>query len=90
MRYEAEVVKCDNCGNTITRKKTGVEEYDGGYTRVKLYEDLPDGWGCEIIFDNRVDLCPKCSAVYRNIIGKHMANLAEGLPGLTNKDGGGA
>lgn len=59
MRYEAEVVKCDNCGNTITRKKTGVEEYDGGYTRVKLYEDMPDGWGCEIIFGNSVDLCPK-------------------------------
>jgi predicted RNA-binding Zn-ribbon protein involved in translation (DUF1610 family) len=88
MRYEAEVVKCDNCGNTITRKKTGVKEFDGGYTSVNIYEDIPNGWVYERIYDQLFDLCPNCAEAFKSIKGKYMTNIAEWLPGLTNKDGG--
>lgn len=90
MRYEAEVVKCDNCGNTIIRKKTGDEENDGGYTRVNIYEDIPNGWMHERIYGKLSDLCPSCAEVFKSIMSKYMTDLAEWLPGLTNKDGGDA
>ncbi|MBR3226365.1 MAG: hypothetical protein IKF78_13680 [Atopobiaceae bacterium] len=59
---EGKLLTCDLCGKTVFLKYVGDSEADGGFTRVRRYEDRPDGWqtwhATDVIHST---LCPSCN-----------------------------
>ena len=59
---EGKNLVCDVCGRTVFLKYVKTEEYDGGFTKVRRYEDKPDGWQtwhvANVIHST---LCPSCN-----------------------------
>jgi len=59
---EGKLLTCDLCGATVFLKYVETKEYDGGFTHVRHYEDVPEGWGSihfgSIVFGT---LCPSCN-----------------------------
>ena len=59
---EGKLLTCDLCGKTVFLKYVETKAYDGGYTRVRRYEDKPDGWQVWHV-SNVINsmLCPSCN-----------------------------
>ena len=57
---EGKLVTCDVCGEHVFLALVSTSEHDGGFTRVKHYETLPEGWN-EVHVVGALDICPECS-----------------------------
>ena len=59
---EGKLLTCDLCGATVFLKYVETKDYDGGFTHVRNYEDIPEGW-ISIHFGGIVfnTLCPSCN-----------------------------
>jgi hypothetical protein len=70
------------CGKTVFLKFVGEREADGGYTKWREYEDIPDGWMMNVHVGDiwLKNVCPECGELLRKslaeAIGKIMANYA--------------
>lgn len=59
---EGKLLTCDLCGETVFLKYVETKQYDGGFTRIRKYEDIPDGWGSWHVGDIiHSFLCPDCN-----------------------------
>ena len=68
--YQASV--CERCGETHFSMYIGTQQYDGGYTRVNIFEPLPDGWGWG---DEIGRLCPTCFKKYEKMKNNFMKDF---------------
>lgn len=70
--YQASV--CKRCGETHFSMYIGTQQYDGGYTRVNIFEPLPDGWGWG--WGNEIGrLCPTCFEKYEKMKNNFMKDF---------------
>lgn len=69
-----KLVECDRCGKTHFLNYTGTEAFDGGYTKVDLFEKMPDGWGWHSDIGT---LCDECETRYRKFIERFMTKEKE-------------
>lgn len=69
-----KLVECDRCGKTCFLNYTGTEAFDGGYTKVDLFEKKPDGWGRH---SDTGTLCDECEARYWSFIKRFMTKEKE-------------
>lgn len=65
---EGKLISCDHCGLQVFLKYKGEKNdtiTDGGWTRIKHYDSMPDGWGK---FGERPleysNICPKCKELW--------------------------
>lgn len=59
---EGKTLTCDLCGATVFLKYIDTKEYDGGFTRVRRYEDRPEGWQTWHVGNFiHSTLCPSCN-----------------------------
>ncbi len=70
-RYEGCLVECSRCGKTHFLKYIGDGETDGGYTRWRKYEPLPEEWLNTIEIGY---LCPICANEFRTFIKNFMGD----------------
>lgn len=64
---KGELATCDRCGATHFCRELDDTHLDGGFTTVKNYEQLPDGWDNHYSDDIGL-LCPSCEEDYRKTI----------------------
>lgn len=57
---EGKLVTCNVCGKRKFLALVSTTEHDGGFTKVRHYESLPEGWN-EVRVAGTYDLCPECS-----------------------------
>ena len=57
---EGKLVFCEVCGQSVFLKCVGEEWADGGYTKWRKYEEMPEGWNNRLLWDPRL-LCPSCA-----------------------------
>lgn len=57
---EGKNLVCDVCGRTVFLKYVKTDEYDGGFTKIRRYEDKPAGWNSMLVWKYRT-LCPSCA-----------------------------
>jgi len=57
---EGKLVTCDVCGKREFLALISTTEHDGGFTKARHYETLPEGWN-EVHVAAARDLCPECS-----------------------------
>lgn len=81
---EGKNLVCDVCGRTVFLKYVKTEEYDGGFTKIRRYEDKPDGWGSMLVWKYRT-LCPSCNermqeALLACVSGISCAGTSSNLP----------
>lgn len=69
---EGKLVGCDVCGETVFLKHVGDGEGDGGFTRWRKYEKMPDGWGRSFGFGM---LCPSCSKRIKTAIDSTVSEI---------------
>ena len=60
-----KLIECDRCGKTHFLNYTGTESYDCGYTKVDLFDKMPDGWRQH--YDIGL-LCNECEQAYQDMI----------------------
>lgn len=60
-----KMIECDRCGKTHFLYYTGTESYDCGYTKVDLFDDMPDGW--KKYYDTGL-LCDECAKAYQDML----------------------
>lgn len=60
-----KMIVCDRCGKTHFLHYTGTESYDGGYTKVNLFDKVPDGWRQH--YDIGL-LCSECEQTYQDML----------------------
>lgn len=59
---EGKLLTCDLCGETVFLKYVETKDYDGGFTKARVYEDRPDGWQTWIVTNViHNTLCPSCN-----------------------------
>lgn len=66
--YQACV--CGRCGKIYLRRYLSTEEYDGGFTKQAMFEDLPNGWDYNT--EINTTLCTECSNSFKIIIKDFM------------------
>lgn len=60
-----KMIECDRCGKTHFLYYTGTESYDGGYTKVNLFDKMPDGWKKH---SDTGLLCDECATAYQELL----------------------
>lgn len=82
MKINGQMVICDRCGAEIFRRWIGEKTYDGGWTHVDSYEQLPDGWGLVAVpntvkeattgnvYNKYLEVCPDCQKVWQRSINE--------------------
>lgn len=66
---EGKTLTCDLCGKSVFLKYVGTKDFDGGFTRVREYEDRPDGWTRYSVPKIALgDLCPECAEQIQNAL----------------------
>lgn len=66
-KIRGELATCDRCGSTHFCRELDDTLLDGGFTTIKNYEPLPEGW-CKHNFDDIGLLCPSCEEDYRKTL----------------------
>ena len=62
---EGQQVVCDRCGNTVFLKYLGDEARDGGYSRYRKYESLPEEW----LYTTQMGyLCADCAKMFKAFV----------------------
>ena len=72
--------KCDRCGRVEYARMTGIKEFDGGFTKVEVFE-TPKGWVRKSILGTVKDLCPDCSDLQKLIELRHKNEWVEFIDG---------
>ena len=60
-----KMIECDRCGKTHFLYYTGTESYDCSYTKVNLFDKMPDGW--KKYYDTGL-LCDECEKLYQELL----------------------
>lgn len=77
MKVAGIKLTCDNCEREVFLAKKDDKVLDGGFTRVEVCEDAPEGWRRESVLGEFVDLCPECIGKLESAIRREMPKLAE-------------
>lgn len=81
---EGKMLTCDLCGATVFLKYVGDGKADGGFTKWRKYEDIPDGWGSWHVGDIiHSFLCPDCNQRMQDAL---LACISE-IRGKADQDG---
>ena len=60
-----KMIVCDRCGKTHFLHYMDTESYDYGYTKVTLFEKMPDGWKKH---SDTGLLCDECEKTYQDML----------------------
>lgn len=68
-RQEGVLIECDRCGEHYFSKFIREEGIDGGYTRKRVYEPLPEEW----LYTSEIGyLCPACAGEFKAFVKTFM------------------
>lgn len=65
-----KTIICDRCGKTHFLQYKKTDSFDGGYTKIDSFEQMPEGW--KLHYDLIGLLCDECDKEYSDFLNKFL------------------